>query len=74
MTSSTMTRSMGSGERKRSTNMRAGADVAQLGLDEGAEVAGRAVLHREDQVKIVVVLDNHARAHLRGGNRHRENP
>jgi hypothetical protein len=32
------------------------------------------VLDRKDQVKLVVVLDNHARAHLRGGNRHKENP
>jgi hypothetical protein len=32
------------------------------------------VLHREHQVKFIVVLDNHARAHLRCGNRHKENP
>ena len=52
----------------------AGADVAQLGLDEGAEVARRAVLDGEDQVKVVLVLDNHARAHLRCGNRHKKTP
>jgi hypothetical protein len=32
------------------------------------------VLHRKDGVKVIVVLDNHARAHLRSGNRHRKNP
>ena len=49
----------------------AGADVAQLGLDEGAQVAGRAVLDLEDQVQLVVVLDDHAGTHLSGGNRHK---
>src|SRR6185312_6293458 len=50
------------------------ADVPQLGLDEGAQVAGRAVLHRKHQVEVVVVLDDHARTHLGGGNRHRKAP
>ena len=50
----------------------AGAQVAQLGLDEGAQVAGGPVLHAEDGVQIVVVLDDHARTHLGGGNRHNE--
>jgi hypothetical protein len=50
----------------------AGADVAQLGLNEGAQVAGRAVLYGEDEVQIVLELDNHARAHLRCGNRHKK--
>ena len=49
----------------------AGFEVAQLGLDKGAKVAGRAVLDLEDQVKLVVVLDDHARAQLCGGNRHK---
>ena len=49
----------------------AGPQVAQFGLDEGAQVAGRAVLHLEDQMQLVVVLDDHARTHLSGGNRHR---
>jgi hypothetical protein len=29
------------------------------------------VLHLEDQVQRVVVLDDHARTHLSGGNRHK---
>ena len=41
-----------------------GADVAQLGLDEGAQVAGRAVFHGEDQMKVVVVFNDHPRTHL----------
>jgi len=32
------------------------------------------VLDGEDEVELVVVLDDHARAHLRGGNRHKRNP
>src|SRR5271170_7035306 len=48
----------------------AGAQVAQLGLDEGAEVAGGAVLDGKDGVEFVVVLNDHARTHLGGGNRH----
>ena len=49
----------------------AGAEVAQFGLDEGAQVAGGAVFDLEDQVQLVVVLDDHAGTHLGGGNRHR---
>ena len=49
----------------------AGFEVAQLGLDEGAQVAGRAVLDLEDHVQLVVVLDDHARTKLSGGNRHK---
>ena len=39
----------------------AGLEIAQLGLDEGAQVAGRAMLDFENQVKLIVVLDDHAR-------------
>ncbi len=48
----------------------AGTQVAQLGLDEGAQVAGRAVLDPEHGVQIIVVLDDHAGTQLGGGNRH----
>jgi hypothetical protein len=48
---------------------RAGADVLQLGLDEGAQVAGRAVLDGEDEVQVVFEFDDHAGAHLCGGDR-----
>jgi hypothetical protein len=47
----------------------AGADVLELGLDEGAQVAGGAVLDGEDEVKVVFEFDDHAGAHLGGGNR-----
>ena len=50
----------------------AGAQVAQLGLDEGAQVAGRAVLDREHGVQIIVVLDDHAGTKLCGRDRHRD--
>ena len=46
----------------------AGAQVAQFGLNEGTQVAGRAVLHAEDGAQVVFVLDDHARAHLGRGN------
>ncbi len=46
--------------------------VAQLGLDKGAQIARGAVLHFEDKVQLVVVLDDHARTHLSGGNRHKK--
>ena len=49
----------------------AGAEVAQLGLDERAQVAGCTVLDLENQVQLVVVLDDHAGTHLSGGNRHK---
>ena len=39
----------------------AGAQIAQLGLDERPQVAGGAMLDAEDRVQIVVVLDDHAR-------------
>ncbi len=42
----------------------------ELGLDEGAEIAGRAVLDGEDKMQIVLELDDHAGTHLCGGNRH----
>src|SRR4029077_13192715 len=47
-----------------------GAQVAELGLNEGAQVAGRAVLDAEHGVQIIVVLDDHAGAKLGGRNRH----
>src|SRR4029077_5138636 len=48
----------------------AGAQVAQLGLDEGAQVARRTVLDAEHGMQIVVVLDDHAGTELGGRNRH----
>src|SRR5277367_5903228 len=48
-----------------------GAQVAQLGLDKGAQVARRAMLDGKDGMQLVVVLDDHARTHLCGGNRHK---
>jgi hypothetical protein len=48
-----------------------GLEVAQLGLDEGAEVAGGAVLDFEDQVQLVFVFDDHAGTKMCGGNRHK---
>jgi len=32
---------------------------SQLGLDECAQVAGRAVFHGKDQVQVVVVFNDH---------------
>ena len=49
----------------------AGAQVAQLGLDEGTQVAGRAVFDAENGVQIIVVLDDHAGTQLGGRDRHR---
>ena len=71
MTSSTMTRSMGSGRTEALDVHGAGADVAQLSLNEGAQIARGAVLDREDEVQVVFEFDDHAGAHLRGGNRHK---
>src|SRR5215471_21378904 len=51
----------------------AGADVAQLGLDERAQVARRAMLYCKDQMKVVVVLDDHPRTHLGCWNCHELN-
>src|SRR5579864_8573589 len=48
------------------------AQIAQLGLDESAKIARRAVLHTEHGMKVIVVLDDHAGAELRGRDRHRE--
>ena len=70
--SSTTTFSMASAGAEAVLEHGAGVQVAQLGLDERAQVAGGAVLHLEDQVELIVVLDDHARTHLSGGNRHRE--
>ena len=50
---------------------RAGAQVAQLGLDEGAQVAGSAVFDAEHGVQIIVVLDDHTGTELCGRDRHR---
>src|SRR5271167_1071168 len=47
-----------------------GPQVAELGLDKGAQVARGAMFDAEHRVKIVVVLDDHARAHLCGWNCH----
>src|SRR5579863_383726 len=49
----------------------AGAQVAQLGLDEGAQVAGRTVFDGKYGVQIIVVPDDHAGTHLGGRDRHR---
>src|SRR6266567_6869692 len=49
------------------------ADVAQLGLDESAQIAGRTVLYCKDQMKIIVVLNDHPRTHLGCWNRHELN-
>jgi hypothetical protein len=46
--------------------------VRRLGLDEGAQVAGGAVLDCKDRVQLIVELDDHAGTHLGGGHRHRE--
>src|SRR5271154_686108 len=48
----------------------AGTQVAQFGLDEGAQIARRAVLHAEDRMQIIVVLDDHAGAKLGGRDSH----
>ena len=49
---------------------RSGAQVAQLGLDEGAQIARGTVLDAEHGMQVIVVLDDHAGAHLGGWNRH----
>src|SRR5208337_4660657 len=48
----------------------ASPQVAQLGLDKGAKVAGSAVFDGKYGVQIIVVLDDHAGAQLRGRDRH----
>ena len=52
---------------------RAGAQVAQLGLDKRAQIARSTVLNAEHRVQIIVVLDDHARTQLCGWNRHAKN-
>src|SRR5580698_5893279 len=51
----------------------AGTQIAELGLDERAQVSRGPMLNGEDRVQLVVVLDDHARTHLCGGNRHKKN-
>ena len=48
----------------------AGSQVAQLGLDEGAQIARGAVFDAEDGMQIIVVLDDHAGTKLGGRNGH----
>jgi len=48
----------------------AGTKIAQLGLDEGTKVAGRAVFDAEYGMQIIIVLDDHAGAQLSGRDRH----
>src|ERR1700690_2014173 len=48
----------------------AGAQVAQLGLDKGAEIAGGTVLDGEHGMQIIVELNDHAGTELGRGNRH----
>ena len=38
----------------------AGAQVAQLGLDEGAKIAGRTMLDAENGMQIIIVFDDHS--------------
>src|ERR1019366_9633080 len=45
-------------------------EVAQFGLDEGAQVSRGAVFHAEHRVQLIVMLDDHAGTHLCGWNRH----
>jgi hypothetical protein len=49
---------------------RAGAQIAQLGLNKCAQVAGCAVRHAENRMQVVVVFDNHARTQLGRRNSH----
>ena len=48
----------------------AGTEVAQLRLDESAEVAGGTVLDAEYGMQVIVVLDDHAGTELGRWNRH----
>src|SRR5580704_11153094 len=52
----------------------AGTQVAQFGLNEGPQVAGRAVFDGKNRVQIIVVLDDHAGTQLGGRDRHRLEP
>ena len=47
-----------------------GAQIAQLRLNERAQIAWRAVLDAEDRVQVIIVLDTHARTELGRWNRH----
>ena len=48
----------------------AGTKIAQLGLDESAKIARRAVLNAKHRMQIIIVFDDHARAKLSSRNRH----
>jgi hypothetical protein len=48
----------------------ASAQIAQLCLNESAQIAGCPVFHAEHGMEIIVVLDDHARAKLGRGNGH----
>ncbi len=50
--------------------LRAGLDIAQLGLHHPAPVAGRDVGNGHDAPEVFVVLDDHTRAQLRRLNQH----
>src|SRR5579859_7068983 len=53
---------------------RPGADIAQLGLNECPQIAGRAVFHGKDQVQVIIVLNDHAWTHLCCWNCHESGP
>src|SRR5579863_108903 len=48
----------------------AGAQIAQFGLNEGAQVAGSTVLDAKNGMQIIVMLDDHAGAKLGRRNSH----
>src|SRR6266566_3858752 len=52
--------------------LRPAAQVAQLGLHHAAPVAGRHVHDVHHAPEVVLVLDDHAHAELRGGDQHRD--
>ena len=52
----------------------AGRQLAHFHLHKTAQVAGGAVLHFEDGIKLVIPLDHHAGAYLCCGNHKRELP
>src|SRR5439155_19445351 len=52
--------------------LRAAAQVAELGLNHAPPVAGRHMDDVHHAPEVVLVLDGHADAELRGGNQHRE--
>ena len=49
---------------------RAGAQVAQFGLDEGAQIARGTMFDAKNGMQIIVVFDNHAGAKLGCGDSH----